>query len=132
MANTLKDISGQKFHKLTALHQDLSKKGSKNSYWICSCECGNTKSICSSNLKSGKQKTCGCEEYVRTHGKAKTRTYNIWVNMKYRCKTDKFPNYGGRGIKVCERWLVFENFFEDMGEAPINYSIERVDVNKDY
>lgn len=73
--------------------------------------------------------------FARTHGASFTREYGIWGNMLYRCNTDTCPNYseyGGRGIKVCERWNSFENFLADMGKAPLGFSIERKDVNGDY
>jgi hypothetical protein len=67
--------------------------------------------------------------------KSKTRMYNIWSHMKARCfrKThSKYKNWGGRGITVCERWLNFENFLSDMGEAPKGLSIERIDNDGNY
>ena len=63
------------------------------------------------------------------------RTYDIYMGMLDRCNNpnaDCYKHYGGRGIKVCERWLDIHNFFEDMGVAPDGYSIERHDVNGDY
>jgi hypothetical protein len=56
--------------------------------------------------------------------------------MKTRCYNPKFKgykNWGGRGIKVCDRWLEsFINFLEDMGDKPSGYSIDRIDVNGNY
>lgn len=55
--------------------------------------------------------------------------------MRDRCtnpKRDSFKHYGGRGIKVCERWQVFEHFFSDVGEGKDGWSIDRVDNNGDY
>lgn len=71
----------------------------------------------------------------KKHGMDGTKTYDCWINMKQRCLNKKSPifkYYGGRGIKVCKRWLKFENFYKDMGTMPIGFSIERRDVNKGY
>ncbi len=72
-----------------------------------------------------------------THDMSRTPEYKIWIGMKARCNNEKdtgYKNYGGRGIKVCERWInSFENFYEDMGGRPEgNYSIERKDNNGNY
>ena len=80
---------------------------------------------------------CTQKPTTQTHGMYKTSTYNSWLGMKGRCcnpKNDRFEQYGGRGIKICDRWLhSFENFLEDMGEKPApNYSLDRIDVNGDY
>lgn len=88
-------------------------------------------------------KSCGCYRKTQlsirsiTHGLSKTKEYAIWRSMKDRCynpKVKRFPNYGGRGITVCDRWLnSFENFLEDMGRRPsINHSIERNENNGNY
>lgn len=70
------------------------------------------------------------------HGRYGTFEYNVWAAMKKRCNYAKHPRYhlyGGRGIKVCERWATFANFFADMGECPFEHgSIERKDNNKGY
>lgn len=69
------------------------------------------------------------------HGMYGTSTYQIWQDMKRRCYAENRPawkHYGGRGIKVCDRWLDFENFYEDMGVRPDGMSIERVDNDKGY
>ena len=101
----------------------------------CICDCGTVKRIDMSNLtrKTNPQTSCGCLrlERVTKHGCAKkslsdsgngSREYVIWRGMKQRCENpnhEAFAHYGGRGIKVCDRWAhSFENFFSDMGVAP--------------
>lgn len=72
----------------------------------------------------------------RRHGQAKSKLYKTWVSMRNRCNNPKniaYSKYGGRGIKVCERWNSFQLFAEDMGEPPEQKSsIERKDNSKDY
>ena len=62
--------------------------------------------------------------------------YATWMSMKQRCynpKNKKYPSYGGRGVKVCDRWLEsYDSFASDMGERPTNHSIDRIDNNGDY
>lgn len=77
--------------------------------------------------------------YQLKHGDRKSREYDTWCNMRRRCydqKNSQYKNYGGRGIKVCDRWLGehgYENFISDMGRKPSKaHSIDRIDVNKDY
>ena len=74
-------------------------------------------------------------EKLRRHGKTRTREHTIWVGMRQRCKNQNnmaYRHYGGRGITVCERWSVFENFLADMGEAPVGASIDRIDNDGPY
>lgn len=69
------------------------------------------------------------------HGMARTPTYNSWYSMVRRCSVpeqSQYERYGGRGISVCERWLDFKNFYEDMGERPINTTIDRVNNDGNY
>lgn len=72
---------------------------------------------------------------MRTHGMSNTPTYKTWVTMRKRCTNphnSDYYLYGGRGIKVCERWSSFENFYLDMGERDEGMTIDRIDPNKDY
>lgn len=70
-----------------------------------------------------------------THGRSKSAVYSVWSGMKSRCIDESnvaFGYYGGRGIKVCERWLTFENFLADMGEPPPRGTLDRLDNDGDY
>lgn len=63
------------------------------------------------------------------------KLYWIWGSMVQRChnsKTNGYENYGGRGIGVCARWRIYENFEADMGPRPIGLSIDRIDNNGNY
>lgn len=132
------DLTGKKYNRLTVIEQkEPDKRGEIQ--WLCECDCGNTKIVASYNIRKGLVKSCGCyqRDRVKTHGMSKTTEYLSWQHMKDRCNNPKnkhYHNYGGRGIKVCDRWVdSFENFLEDMGKKPDNsYSIDRMDVNGNY
>jgi hypothetical protein len=109
--------------------------------WRCRCECGNEITVPVSSLTSGSTKSCGClraevlRKRLTTHSMARTPTYRVFLGMHARCKVTthrQFEEYGGRGIKVCDRWSDFTNFFEDMGVCPRGMSIERKDNNGSY
>jgi hypothetical protein len=146
-----RDITGMRFGHLTAMEYGGRKvfpSGVTHNLWISKCDCGNTVTLAYGSLTSGHTTSCGCTakqkiaEARTKHGYASHRkngkfnkTYLCWRNMKSRCANpndDRYPAYGGRGIKVCERWLVFENFLADMGDCPDNCSIERIDIDSDY
>lgn len=134
------NLVGKRFGRLIVLEYAGEKK------WKCQCDCGGTTIVSGTALNSGSTKSCGClrietakrAKYVK-HGKSNSPTFIRWRSMKSRCYYPKnvgYPNYGGRGIKVCDRWLGehgFENFLADMGEVPgREYSLDRIDVNGDY
>ncbi len=112
-----------------------------NGYTKCKCVCGEIKNVHRANLTSGKSKSCGClsREMAgnrKTHGMSSTKIYATWNRMLSRCSNptvDRYKNYGGRGIKVCKRWLKFDNFYVDMGDIPSkNHSIGRNDNDGNY
>lgn len=138
-----KDITGQRFGRWTviALHAKPSRiKPTHNSLWLCVCDCGNKSIVDSTFLRLGKSQSCGCLKTERhtKHGHAgshPTATYHSWTGMWQRCTNPDNPgysNWGGRGIKVCERWRSFENFLADMGTKPSGYTIERIDNDGNY
>lgn len=129
----------QRFGRLRVVAKEPSKRN--QTMWRCLCDCGAVTVVAANPLVSGRTKSCGCHrrQILSTsnlrHGKSGTRTHNIWRGMLKRCQTKTcaaYPNYGGRGINVCDRWQTYENFLVDMGEAPIGASIERKDVNGHY
>lgn len=146
MKNKWLDIAGKVFGRLTVLKDAGSDKNGTR-LWMCECICGVTKVISGNSLRKGNTKSCGCfhsEQILKsitTHGQAgvknkRTSEYCIWTEMKYRCVNPNhkyYKNYGGRGIKVCERWLGengFSNFLYDMGKKPSkNHSIDRFPNN---
>lgn len=121
---------------IVGLHSRKNTKGGEiSTLWECLCVCGKKFVKGHSTVLKGSA-NCGCKRAkTATHGKSYTKTYKSWVSLNQRCNNENdkdYPEYGGRGIKVCERWNSFENFFEDMGERPTGKSIERMSVNGDY
>lgn len=110
----------------------------------CRCECGVVKEYLLPRLRNGGTKSCGClarEQAVingnrTTHGGTGTAEYSTWTGMRERCNNSKsaaYAYYGGRGIKICERWQKFSNFLKDMGEKPsAEHSIDRINNNGNY
>lgn len=138
------DLSGKNFGRLTVMCRAESSPNGK-ARWVCKCECGTEKVIFSSALVGGITLSCGClrnenskrlaASLNRTHGMSRTRIFHVWDSMLQRCGNPNhksFPDYGGRGISVCERWKKFENFFSDMGDPGQGFSIDRIDHNGNY
>jgi len=136
------NLTGQKFGSWTVL-SGAERDKYNHIMWFCQCDCGTQRVVNGNSLRRGDTKSCGClhRELMRTikwhykHGMTGTPTHTIWINMRQRCNNQKntsYKNYGGRGIKVCERWNKFKNFYADMGECPKGLTIERRDNSKGY
>lgn len=129
------DLTDRVFGRLHIIKYAHTRQN--KTYWTAKCTCGNIKTIRSHSLISSRTKSCGCwnKEMHTKHGMKKSREYNTWAQMKKRCQNQKdkdFKNYGGRGIIVCKRWDKFENFYEDVGDIPIELSIDRINNNLGY
>lgn len=138
------DLTGQRFGRLTV----IKKNGCKNGHilWECDCKCGNTVTVKGIHLRSGHTQSCGCykSETVTqshtTHGMSKEPVYSAWNSIIQRCENrnnKSFLDYGGRGIKMCERWRKsFEAFFKDVSMLPNfgkeGYSLNRIDNDGNY
>lgn len=115
-------------------------------YWHCVCDCGSTCIVSATNLVSGHVQSCGCFRKEVTvarmlkHGGSCGGNwfpeYAVWNTMRQRCtnpNSEKYKDYGARGIKVCKRWAKFKNFLEDMGRRPSkDYSIDRKNNDGNY
>ena len=135
------DLTGKIFGRLTVIKRADANTNQNKPRWVCRCTCGKEVVVDGNSLKSGHIKSCGCYQLeIRTkHGMSNTKIYRTWQAMKDRCynpKNKKFPRYGGRGIKVCERWHIFENFYADVSILPHfgepGYTLDRIENDKDY
>ena len=142
------ELTGRRFTRLLVVARAGSNKHGF-SIWKCICDCGNERIVGAGELLRGESKSCGCLrreriaklKYKHGHargGKWSSPTYQSWLAMHLRCtnpNANNWPNYGGRGIRICERWQGehgFENFLADMGHRRLGCTIERMDVNGNY
>lgn len=136
-----KDITGQRFARLTVifLHSKASHRLKRPTHWVCRCDCGNEVIVSAPHLRTGHTRSCGCLKAEGKHGQSlrsrKSGAYNSWHSMIQRCTNPNATGYcwyGERGIKVCDQWLDFANFFADMGPRPDGWTIERIDRHGNY
>lgn len=127
------DLTGQTFGDLYVLNRIAKIEG--RTHYLCRClRDGNELEVESNNLKSGHTASCGCRKATLS-GASKNRAYNIWACMHLRCNDPSAVSYaycGARGIRVCERWCTFFNFYLDMGDPPPGTSLDRIDNNAGY
>lgn len=134
----VKNLLGNRYGKLVAVkYLGIVYRYAR---WECKCDCGGTIEVRSSHLILGDTTHCGCIPHTnKTHGErqARSKEYAAWCGMKGRCYRLNHPRYkdwGGRGIRVCDRWInSYENFLADMGRAPSpTHSIDRINNDGNY
>jgi len=131
------DLTNKRFTCLKVL-KDVGRSSQGKVLWKCLCDCGNMVTVQSSSLLTQHTRSCGCLKQGHTpiHGKFGMPVYIAWASMKGRCNNPNnisYPNYGGRGIKVCDRWQDFQNFYADMGASyKKGLTLDRIDNNGDY
>lgn len=140
---SIEDYINKRFYYTTVIGEDYSttERGYPLRKFKCLCDCGKEHLAYVGMLLSGRQKSCGCYKKIadklpKSHGMSSTRPYSIWSKMINRITNpndQRWPDYGGRGITVCERWKSFENFWNDMKEQYSNdLELDRIDVNGNY
>jgi len=137
----LNNFKSKKFGRLTAIQFSHMSKNSMQ-YWVFKCDCGNevVRERCS--VVRGSQLSCGClaievtKKRSTTHGQAKSKnnsassTYTTWSSIIQRCNNEKDKRY--YNTEIFHEWLIFENFYRDMGERPAGKTIDRIDNTKGY
>lgn len=127
----VKDITGMTFGRLTAVRVCGFKEranGYRSAVWLFECSCGATTEAIGCVVRSGGKRSCGCLHREQIVARNKDRGYGFkrhplhrtWGAMRSRChnpNVPSYPDYGGRGIKVCARWDDFAAFAEDMGQG---------------
>ena len=142
------DLTGKRFGRLRVIERRGSK--SRQPLWLCLCDCGAERIVPGAHLRGGNTKSCGCwrREFPKitktTHGlssngRRKSLLYLQWNGMRQRCHNPNqqhYQRYGGRGIKVCDRWRQsFVNFYSDMGPPPNDgqrWTLDRIDNSRGY
>lgn len=144
----LKDLTGQRFGRLVVLSRAGANKRNR-ALWLCACDCDRNRErtivVSGAYLLNGHTTSCGCfraEQFAlltTRHGQARrsgySGAYKSWTGMLKRCTQPRFrfwKDYGGRGIKVCDEWLKFENFYASMGDRPEGLTLDRTDTNGNY
>jgi len=138
----VRDLTGQKFNRLTAIEYIGKGLGGSGHFWLWKCDCGSTKEIAWINVVYGNTKSCGClnrevaRDRQRTHGMSSTKVFTAWQGMKARCSptSDDKRHYFDKGIRVCDQWAdSFEEFYRHIGDPPTSkHTLDRIDGSKGY
>lgn len=134
-----KDLTGQRFGKLTVLNLEKKEKGI--TIWKCQCDCGNITHVTLGHLRSGDTKSCGCLRHRKKQDAiTKDKLYTRYRSMISRCyypSHTHYKNYGGRGIRICNEWLGENGFLNFRNWALSNgfedgLTIDRINNNGNY
>lgn len=136
------NLTGKKIGRLTVLSVSAKGPGIRTS-WKCLCECGKYVDVLTSRLRTDKPtSSCGCllhDVLVKRnlkHGLSSAPEYGIWCNIHSRCVNKNcvdYPNYGGRGIKICEHFSDFKHFYDGVGSRPSErHTLDRIHNNHGY
>ena len=128
---------GTKVGKLT-VGAPVRREGRRGVFYQCTCDCGTETTVYAGHLRAA-AKSCGCVRNggKRSHGMSHTPEYRAWENARSRCinpRNRKYPDYGGRGITMCQEWSSsFKAFFDHMGVRPSNlHSLDRINTDGAY
>lgn len=142
----MKNLTDMQFGKLVAL-RFAGRNKNKRVLWLCNCVCGRTAIVSAHSLLGGVTKSCGCARYEKLiqrnlrHGDSKRNNvsseYQVWADMIKRCTNPKrkdYPQYGGRGIAVCDKWIhSYEAFIADVGRRPSSeLTLDRINNDGNY
>jgi hypothetical protein len=137
----MREMVGQSFGNWTVLLRDSRTDSRGNAYWLCRCICGTERVVMGGNLRRRLTTSCGCEPRnvlpLRERGLIGTAEYQAWIGMRRRCYDttyDRYADWGGRGIRVCDAWRGdFHAFLADVGPQPTPvHTIDRIDNDGDY
>lgn len=139
---SLVNILGQSFGRLVVIAREPNSVREK-AKWLCQCACGNQTVARGDHLRTGRTSSCGCLNSEMTtarktkHGLYGTSEHSIWNSMIQRCvnsRVKSWPRYGGRGIRVCDRWLNnFAAFYADTAPKPSpEHTLDRIDNDGNY
>lgn len=131
------DMTNKKIGRLLVL-EEIKKEGKKGVWYKCLCDCGKYTETKGEYLRNGDTKSCGCLHGVNT-GLRNHPLYMRWYSMVQRCSNENhsaYKHYGGRGIKVCEEWMDFKKYINDIenkfGEIPEGYELDRINNDDGY
>lgn len=135
------DLTGKIFNRLSVKKYVESDKRDR-SRWLCKCDCGKENIIRGDSLIGNKIKSCGCLqkeniiELNKIHDRSSSIEYKIWQQTLQKCnnpKNSQFVNFKRLEITVCDRWLKFQNFYDDMGDRPSKkHVLSRINTSKGY
>ena len=149
---SLIDKTGERYGRLVVLSRAedyVAPNGKHHVRWLCQCDCGNQTVVDTGDLADGHTQSCGCyrvesaTDLNTTHGGSHDRLYKVYANMKNRCyneKSDDYPYYGGRGIRICDEWRndyaafkewAYANGYDETAEKG-ECTIDRINVDGNY